>query len=51
MALLPTELVESFAILDALIDCEYHNTWHLHLTLTCVHDCHSSFRCRLRSSL
>ena len=51
MALL---LVESFAIrhprcasVDSLLSTSH--PWHLELTLTCVHDCHSSFYSRLRT--
>ena len=49
MALLPIQLVESFAILDALIDCKPHGIC-ISFSLNCVHDCRSLFSSHLRSS-
>ena len=49
MALLLTELIESFTILDMLIDCEFPLANELrydcffHSLITCVHDCHRHF--------
>ena len=50
MALPLIELVESFAILDAFIDCESHGTVCISFSLNCIHDCHSLFSNHLKSS-